>query len=232
MEMGGFADDTVFAPDYATSGEIFVRLLYYKESGHTELWNTRDGGRSWARRGPRHVSDLALAPDYTSSGRVVLATGVGLLESLDRGESYRRVTCPIEGKLSAVAVAGGPEAALLAAAEDELVVSTTDGGRTWRSASLPAVVKFLVAGADASGRVSLIAGTFTDGLFVSRDEGESFAPVEGGPQLVIDLEAARDFASSPTVIAAGYHGPWISRDAGERWELLTFGAEVPPGARR
>lgn len=236
---GGFANRTTFAPDFERSGEIFVQLLFYEEGAREELWVSRDAGASWEQRGPKLVTGLALAPDFATSGTLYLATDEGVLVSKDRAETFRTLDSPLSGRLTGIAVADGEGVSADAGAGRLLVVSarneplalSRDGGASWERAELPGSIEFLDAATDADGRALVFAGSFTDGLFVSRDDGRSFEPA-GGPQLVLDLDLCRDFAHSPTLLVAGYNGPWISRDAARSWELLDFGPTPPDTARR
>ena len=103
------------------------------------------------------------------------------------------------------------------------VFESRDGGRSWRTlnggkAVNPAAtdVQAVAYGPDDT----ILAGTWKQGLYLSRDAGKSFERVASFPETdVRDIQIA---AGSPTVIyaATGRRGVLASEDGGESWRDL------------
>lgn len=111
-----------------TEGDV-VRLL----CGNGRILGTTDVGRTWSPVGRlRGAVDIA----YTSSGQAfALAHQLGcpaaVMESIDGGSLWTRLTCRPGSRPRAIAARGG----LVAAEVGHVVSVSTDGGASWPAAS-------------------------------------------------------------------------------------------------
>ncbi len=103
-----------------------------------------------------------------------------------------------------------------------LMFRSLDGGLTWTQPSEITLRNVAVA-ADGT-----LLGTDYFGAFISRDRGESWAPVYPERQAPVDVITS--VAASPTVpgtfLAAGYQGLWKSVDSGLHWRNPSRGIPV------
>ncbi|MBK8978312.1 MAG: hypothetical protein IPM29_20610 [Planctomycetes bacterium] len=126
-----------FAPDYASTREIFVM------SRGDAIYRSADAGTSWTRRNPTFENyapwTLAVSPALATDGTMFVGTsGGGMFVSTDRGVTFRRLT-PLGSGLDAVTcLAISPTFAqdrTLVAGTFEGFWITRDAGATWSPAS-------------------------------------------------------------------------------------------------
>jgi photosystem II stability/assembly factor-like uncharacterized protein len=182
-----------------------ARRLYAGIFDHG-VWRTDDGGRSWRSVGEgvgapenRRVCRVALHPDGTlfalvtakRQGRRFVESGPGLYRSADGGGSW---TCITEGERFL-----WPKDFTVDPADSDTVYlgncdadgdergglyRTTDGGRSWKRLAREGRQHF---GAYLHPRrkgfvyMTLTEGAPGPGLWLSKDDGRSFRPVEGLP---------------------------------------------------
>jgi photosystem II stability/assembly factor-like uncharacterized protein len=149
------------------------------------LFRTADGGATWtplrpggAERPP--VQAIALAVDPAHPGTVLAATHDEVLRTEDGGGTWRpfvRASLP----RSLVIDAGGTPGRVYLGTAYRGVLTSTDGGRTWResAAGLPRYAEVLTLALDPRTR-TVYAGTSHLGVFRTRDGGESWQADDRG----------------------------------------------------
>ncbi len=199
-----------------------------------------DAGETWhvARlpEPPPVVSCLAISPSFIQDG-VVLAGTVedGVFRSADRGRSWSRWNFGLLD-LNVLALAISPRFAddeTLFAGTETGIFRSTNGGRAWREVDFPLdLAPVLSLGVSPCYQQDglLFAGTETEGLFLSRDRGKTWA-------LASDLFAGQtvnavlvDQSPSGDVRCLGLTEDRliVSRDAGQTW--TAWEKPVPEGA--
>lgn len=235
-----FPSSITFMPDFAESGAILFGTRYdgiyrSRDSGVTweQIWDA-DGGRI-----------IAIKAAKDGNGRTTLFTSVlfkGLFRSVDGGESWQAVgpeamaeamtafntrTLPI-----VVSPDYSEDSTIYVGTPVGLFVSA-DNGENWTPprdrGALPAdaVVVAVAALKDAASGVPsklLLVSVRGLGLFASRDDGETFAPV--APELMADSHLLRALVPSPDFETDrrvyGYSGEdlFMSADAGMSWTRI------------
>lgn len=183
---------------------------------HVGLYESTDGGRSWAEAGLGGQDAMNLA--RTRGSATVWAAGHSVLaKSTDGGRTWANVQQP-EGLpgLDVHGFATDPRNArnLWAAIAGQGLFRSTDGGQSFSLVSRevgPGVMALAVA---PDGRV--LAGDMQRGLLVSGDEGKKWTDVlsEGLMGLAINP------GNPERVIATSQSGILLSADAGVSWRLV------------
>jgi photosystem II stability/assembly factor-like uncharacterized protein len=134
---------------------------------------TTDGGQTWTPRRPTE-EDLHLNRIVASSGGSLFIAGERglLLRSTDRGEKWMRVDSPYDGSFYGILPLGPQN--LLAHGLRGRIYRSTDNGSNWTMVPNERRV-LLAAGVRLRSGVIVLAGQ-ARAFFVSRDEGQSFAP--------------------------------------------------------
>ncbi len=191
------------------------------------------GVNEWTSQGP-FGGDVQVLLAVASSDRSVLYAGTGdgrVFRSDDRGRSWQPAHDGLAG--GDAAFGGGGVRALaqdprdpstLYASTDAGVWKSTDAGRLWQASGdgLPEpadgnTAEALVPHPDVPGRV--YAGIRGSGVFQSSDGGASWQPMDGSPDVVLDLALvppALPSAAPDTLYAATDDGVWKSTD-GVTW---------------
>jgi photosystem II stability/assembly factor-like uncharacterized protein len=177
LALAGTADFHAMAV-HATNGDVVYGFNGAIEPG---LYRTRDGGRSWERRGDdtlmRAGGAFSLAIDPTDPDRLLAGTGAGLLASDDGGSTWRVHALPgVPVTAVAFGVLDATSVTAYGAHEDVGLVHSRDGGTTWTYGG------FRVGGGDAVGHVvadprrpdRLYVGTFGMGVYRSDDGGATW----------------------------------------------------------
>jgi photosystem II stability/assembly factor-like uncharacterized protein len=187
---------------------------------------------SWDAIGPFGGSAAVVQVDSHHGGMVLAATSnAQLFQSDNAGHTWRAMPFPAQFRatLHAFVVVPGNPPVYLAGLSSESpdysgIFRSADRGLTWKrilQADLQAVWSIAIWQSDS--RV-LAAGT-EDGVFVSRDTGESWCRVtlsgSRGPKPVVSL--AFDSADSRTLYAGTPHLAWKTVDGGTTWNSIHIG---------
>ncbi|MBL8115614.1 MAG: hypothetical protein JNK60_22220, partial [Acidobacteria bacterium] len=186
------------------------------------LFTSTNGGRYWTAAGTQgfageHTRRLATSP--AAPGRVLAAAESKLFRSSDSGRFWETTSAVIS---EAIAADPRDPAVLYAAAREEGILKSTDGGDSWTRTSLGLTLQStLVIVVDPVTTANVYVGTW-QGVHKSTDAGASWTktplPEMDVQRLVIDP------ASPETVIVAtGGHGVQKSTDGGASWIGTTQG---------
>lgn len=205
-----------FSPRFAADGTGFAATA-------AGLYRTRNGGKAWRQvelptEDPA-VQCLAISPDFATDKLVFAGTETdGLLRSDNAGATWDEVES-LSGR-SVSAIVFSPDGGSIAAATNEGVALSTDGGETWRTtgAELGFVLSLAFA-PDAAGE-TIVAGLVRRGIARSTDGGATWALADEGlnaiPTLALAVSPA--FEADQTLFAAGLDdGITVSRDGGATW---------------
>ena len=177
-----------------------------------------DSGNTWTHIGWNTPRIVGIAVDPARTDTMYLASGNGVLRTLDGGASWRIMTDWRVTEVQDVAVDGHqPANVYLASAYG--VWRSEDYGQTWTEANAglppPGNTYTETIEADRATAGRLVVGT-EDGLYVSTDGARSWHRTGGAGFEVLDLN------QSPTepdrwIAATQDHGILLSRDGGETW---------------
>ncbi|MCB9898316.1 MAG: hypothetical protein H6825_09965 [Planctomycetes bacterium] len=211
-----------FSPDFLHDRTAFAAAV---GSG---VWRTTDGGTTWthtsAGLGDVVVHDLAVSPDFPTSGRLLAATDDGCFLSTDRGEHWARSDDGLAESVLIQITFAGPTGRI-AYTGTKVLQRSDDGGATWRAgAKLSDPLHALEASPSFATDATLAAVVGGEGVFVSTDAGATFQPSNTGLRetAVNDLEFADDgtlVAALPSKGIATCPGPFT------KWTISNAGLE-------
>jgi hypothetical protein len=188
---------------------------------HTGLYRVEEGERKAERVGERYQDTMGFTivgpnrflgsghPDINEARDKNLPLLLGLIESTDSGESWQPISLLGEADFHVLRF-GGERVYGYDASNDRLLVSA-DRGRSWRELEKPGpLVDLAVDPANVRRIVVASAGGLEEGLFESRDGGESWKRVSEAVGLLAWPRRLYLVAGSGQVFA--------SRDGGRRLE--------------
>jgi hypothetical protein len=188
---------------------------------HTGLYRVEEGERKAQRVGDRHQDTMGFTivgpnrflgsghPDVDEAREKNLPALLGLIESTDSGESWQPISLLGEADFHVLRFAG-ERVYGYDASNDRLLVSG-DRGRSWQELEKPGpLVDLAVDPGDVRRIVVASAGGLEEGLFESRDGGESWKRVSEA----VGLLAWR----GRLYLIAGGGQVFASRDGGRRFE--------------
>jgi len=218
------------------------------------LWRSRDQGDTFTRlcKIP-NVRAIAPSPAYGADKTLFLATfGQGVLVSRNRGATFEPLNAGLDDPfVNDLAIPQRwPECQeLFAVTKDAGLFRTVDGGKSWKLTPFAVLEKtyqtenhhlHVRLAADYPATPDVVVGTF-EGLFVSRDRGQTFTKSNINPTRIgRRLALSPDFATDRTLFTSGYGMLLaISGDAGGKWEfdargvhaLSTYALAVAPNWR-
>lgn len=207
------------------------------------VWYSSNGGENWRRSRlalpfsaePGEIQIRALATRPGNPERVYAGSEVGLLRSDDGGASFEVIPSPMEGRqIWSVAVHPDNANVVLAGTKPPGLFRTRDAGRHWESLSIDIAAecaagppKVTSIAFDPRDPNTIWVSVEIDGVFVSRDGGESFrraAPLGDGPfdQDVHSLALGNGADGEAQVVVGTPMGAFLSRDDGESWSRHDF----------
>jgi ligand-binding sensor domain-containing protein len=243
----GFADTSIYALA-ASGGDLFVATA-------DGIYVSHDEGAGWTKSaviGNPNVHVTALAnkgPELfagaswgfckglpkpatgTERNSVGLPLSGCLYHSTDNGDSWQPLLrkfvwcCTISGEEVFVGAGG------LVDDYGGIVYHTTDNGLSWSRDSIGTIgnVEALATSPDGSGGKNLFAGTSGDGVFLSTNNGTSWAAVNAGlphdPQYTSGYPTVSAFAviGAELFVATLERGVFRSTNSGTRWTAINAG---------
>jgi photosystem II stability/assembly factor-like uncharacterized protein len=236
--------DIEFSPDFAEDQTIW--LTGHKTGlGRTEpfggMWQSTDGGNTWTeieyqgfpyrpmtQRVSQDIIGLELSPNLAEDSLMIAAAGgEGVYISTDKGLNWE-ISAPIKDVLNVHVAPTWPDEPFVAlSTTGSKVMISTDGGKTFetRSEGLPesmsAVRGVIFSDNFAEDRTMFCWGA--NGVYVSRNAGESWEPVVTADQSVTIscMDAIGDFSEYGS-IAYGTDGSrvFLSDDMGQTFKSL------------
>jgi len=183
-----------------------------------------DGGRTWRKTTGWEVADVrSIVFDPIQPNLVYAVTAWGPLRSADAGATWQLAQKGLTRLFGqTLVVDAAVSGRVLIGTEDGVYVSR-DAAQSWQRAKFPevAVLRLAVGGAGAK---VLLATTQGRGAFVSRDGGDSWAPVDVATATA-NLYAAAIAPQDAGLLALGgwQTGVRVSRDGGRTWADRTAG---------
>ncbi len=200
------------------------------------FFRSSDSGASWESTGARsNASSCLLSVDVADPLRLysLEASGLGssrVMRSLDGGSTWTAVQSDFFGYPTSPIAIGAQDANLLFFTSS-LVYRSRDRGDTWQHVSSPpgVAVLFIAIHPTTAGRV--FAVTAEDGLFVSADYGDHWAPFGLGLPVGLRLLTLRfDPLNHNVLYLLTGDGVYRSRNGGETWsQCLAAGSGEAAG---
>lgn len=209
------------------------------------VWTSDDNGVSWrvAARSPDGAITALATSGRTAEARVFAGTLRGaLLRSDDSGGTFTAIGTGLP-KDTIFSIAISPTYAkdrtLWMSAGATGVYRSTDAGETWTRAARGLTTneqaqeinipnfRTLVVARNSSGARVLYEGGY-DGMFRSDNDGRNWTEVQTLVDYITGLDVSPNFANDSTVAISTYvKGAYLSTDAGEAWQTIDTGLEVP-----
>jgi photosystem II stability/assembly factor-like uncharacterized protein len=155
---------------------------------HTGLYSVGEGERKAKRVGDRYQDTMGFSvvganrflgsghPDFNEAREEDLPSRLGLIESTDSGESWEPIS--LLGKADFHVLRSAGERVYGYDASNERLLASADRGRTWDELDKPgAIVDLAVAPLTPERLIVASVGGFEEGLFESRDDGQSWRQV-------------------------------------------------------
>jgi photosystem II stability/assembly factor-like uncharacterized protein len=219
-------------------------IVYLAAGG---VWKSVDHGRSWkpAMNGLPNLflSNLKLALDPLNSRTLWLGVAFsalnkyGLFRSDDGGASWRQVAyfsyiMGIEAWGSRVYAWGGVISRVTFHVGGPKLWRSLDGGATWQELSPPDGYVFDVKIDPRDGKTIYLSSS--GGLYVSRDDGQTFSPVppppprqgQSGPQVLLLQKKEAHLRIVAAYRWGTNRGVYLTEDEGATWTSITWNLNV------
>ena len=201
------------------------------------VFASTDGGREWkaCNSGLPDLSVIAvmLSPAFKDDRTAFAATAKGLHISTDGGSSWRQVWTGREDGVQYLAISPdfSTDRTVFAGTENQGVLRSLDGGRSWQhaNAGLKGVCVNALAVSPEFARDRVVMAATEEGIAVSTDGGDSWGSVSAGSgETVLSLDISRRDPAAPVgrrAILAGLAGGGVIRsdDGGATWQAANRG---------
>lgn len=206
------------SPDFDRTGHIFAGAPggIFRSSDHGQTWKAV----LFPPPAPT-VSALAMSPNYAADETAFAGTMEdGVFLTTNGGERWIAWNFGLLD-LNVMSLGISPNFAAdetLFAGTETGIFRSTNGGRAWREVELPfgfdAVLSLALSPHFAQDH-TLYAGTESNGLWISKDEGETWARL-GADQIEDPVNSI--MLAEGRMLAATSSALWVSSDGGETWE--------------
>jgi len=222
----------VVSPDYQADGMVVVGTRgggIYCSTDCGDSWFACNGGLT--NLADLEVNTIIFSPFFCSDRTVLIGTNDGVFLSQDgcnQWESSDSLALPV---IRSMAISPAFESdGTCFAGHDSGILRSTDGGWNWHE--LSATADYCVTALAVSPRFSqdnvIFAGTAGDGVFKSRDRGDTWRKKSGGiSDLVItSLAVAPCYPKVPLLLAATCQYIYKSNNDGDSWEVAGVGLDT------
>jgi photosystem II stability/assembly factor-like uncharacterized protein len=221
------------SPDFSTDQTVLAGV----PGG---ILRSEDGGQSWQvvefPAPPPVVSSLAISPNYAEDGLLLAGTlDDGVFLSTNRGRHWAVWNFGLfDPHILCLALSPhfNSDRTVFAGAETGLFRSH-NGGRSWQDLALPVddAVLSLALSPDYANDSTLLIGAETQGLFCSRDAGETWQRL--GERLAAEaingIIVAAAFPAPPELLVLLNDAILISPDGGATWTAAQQGLDLTQG---
>jgi photosystem II stability/assembly factor-like uncharacterized protein len=173
------------AVDSRSPEHLYIRLKFER------VYESWDGGQNWeARWEGLGAAREVISIDLGSSGLLIAGANDGLFRWDSNEGLWQRVAPSLEGQtVFTVAIDPRDEAVVYAGATDGLWRSQ-DGGDSWgRWGEGLAGITMTAVGLDPANEQVAYVGTMYEGLYVTKDGGATWQPVQGGVPATASVRA-------------------------------------------
>jgi photosystem II stability/assembly factor-like uncharacterized protein len=175
------------------------------------------GSAGKAMNGPRPLMDVVTDMAFGSKGWFA-ATGRGLLVSSDRGATWTRKPVGPLASLPVQSVRVSSNGERIRVVSLRGLVFSDDEGKTWTWHDLPLKSGGAVTLNVRPGDEKTLVATARDGLYISRDAGNTWQQAAAG----LPSTPVQDFAATGGVFVASMRtgGLYVSSDSGRTWDRV------------
>jgi photosystem II stability/assembly factor-like uncharacterized protein len=216
----------------------FPATVYAGTKGDA-VYKSYDGGQRWVplKTGLDDVTITSVVNqllfDPANANRLFAATTMGVFESVDAGETWKKRMAGMKEVLMVVCLAIDPvHSNILYAGTSGGVYKSIDQGRSWAKANQGLISPEVLSTSRAlmvntlvidPGQSDIVYAGSLNGLYRSVDSGRSWARIGRSlpDQMVIAM--AMDTSSDAALYVAGRQGVYKSTDAGMTWNAMNEG---------
>ncbi|MCB9420430.1 MAG: hypothetical protein H6667_11540 [Ardenticatenaceae bacterium] len=236
---GGSAQALAVSPNFAIDGVAFSgnwRVTYQGGDAGIGFVKSTDGGQTWAIKPDSSeslyngtaVHGYALSPNFPSDGIGFAATGGGVYQTSDGGETWHWLGDPDAppGWLGPIAIAPNFSSSghIMTGASyySDVLYLSQDGGQTWTTDAAPSASAAIAYSPNfASDQTAFTAGM---GVFKTENAGLTWTEVLTGAMR--SLAVSPNFATDSTLFAGGWGDFYISDNGGSSWITRTIATGI------
>jgi photosystem II stability/assembly factor-like uncharacterized protein len=202
------------------------------------LWRSLDAGETFTRTASGMFVEChvrALAVDPRDPRVLYLGSEQGLFRSVDGADHWNRVESPLDGLQiwSILLLPTAPDTILVGTCPSQ-VFRSADGGSTWLEADVSmrpdcagiVSTRVTVLCAHPADPQTVWAGVEIDGVYRSRDGGQSFRAVGAGLSSP-DIHCMAYVPDGGRLLASTNNDVNVSLDEGETWQPLQLREKLP-----
>jgi photosystem II stability/assembly factor-like uncharacterized protein len=191
-------------------GHVFISTFF-----PDTVYRSSDDGLSW--EATSLVGREVYAFAASKSGSIFAAAWDAILKSSDHGIHWEVVSTGIDS-LKASTICYSPQNVIFVGGSYKGILKSSDDGKSWSSAGLVGESSIEALVSDTEG--TLLAATYSHGVYRSTDNGASWLKVDSLPFLLTSFTV-----NSRNEIFAGNSGGFIHRssDGGVTWSTVSHG---------
>jgi photosystem II stability/assembly factor-like uncharacterized protein len=208
-------NDMAYSPAFTTDQTIFL-------ASSIGVWQSADGGESWAQRSDAPVATLVISPDYTND-QTLWSGGEAFYHSNDGGTTWISSTVGSGAYIRALAVSPGyPDDPTLFAGTNSGLYWSGDGGASWTAVPPYAnqLINRLAISPQWPGHPVLLVGTPTGVFRLLTADLDDGILMEASQGLAILAASPLALSSDGSLLLTGAmnHGVFGSVDGGASWQ--------------
>jgi photosystem II stability/assembly factor-like uncharacterized protein len=198
------------------------RVLYIASGNGVQ--KSTDGGATWKITTDWRITEvLWVAPDPRDTNTVYCATEFGIFKTTDGCATWKEMNRGLTSRFTQCVIVDRALPGKVYSATEDGLFQSTDGAATWTRMGL-SVGGTRVIAQHPSDPGTLLAGTESYGIYVSRDGGNVWVRSEAGVDHATFYTIAFDPTGPDTVYAGGYvTGVYKSTDGAKSWRRVNDG---------